>query len=315
MSRNHGESWMQRFIDRFPRCLQQETLGTPPTTPGSPQGKEGIDKPLRPDTTCIDDKDVYSLTKKINLCTNAKKLNQKRGGTAAAAHGGRRSSTRNTSERSHVLAHMLSMLCEREAGVGRSGSGIYTPHWVEEEDVTGSEAGGDGEEKREIRGGGVVPLRSPNTGGGGGGLVGRRGGERRLGIFLVLCLCGGRGRRTNTGGHSALLIFSWVKSWARLGAAARGVPPFAKGNRHCRWLLVLTRCGEPLQSELSWIRTGVATACSPSGPPFLVWPVLRSDFFSQLIDWSSKSCVRFNCQDWLQEKLDPVQWLKLGESL
>lgn len=166
MSRNHGESWMQRFIDRFPRCLQQETLGTPPTTPGSPQGKEGIDKPLRPDTTCIDDKDVYSLTKKINLCTNAKKLNQKRGGTAAAAHGGRRSSTRNTSERSHVLAHMLSMLCEREAGVGRSGSGIYTPHWVEEEDVTGSEAGGDGEEKREIRGGGVVPLRSPNTGGG-----------------------------------------------------------------------------------------------------------------------------------------------------
>lgn len=69
---NRRESWMQRFIDRFPRCLQAAATinAWTTTTPGPAQGKEGIDKPLRPDTTRRYNRDVVWQKQP---CINAKR--------------------------------------------------------------------------------------------------------------------------------------------------------------------------------------------------------------------------------------------------
>lgn len=180
--------------------------------------------------------------------------------------------TQETPARDHMV-RLAAWLYKQEGG-GRSGSGIYMPHWVE--DVTG--------EGRRERGGGAGAARGlcPAVGCVGHSQVEEEWRTRNLsGAVAGAAVDGGK----NTGGFLA---------WSSIGLQAL----HCFGDDCCFWRVAAgvgaTKQLQSRSTKRSWIRTGVVTAHSPPGS--LVWHVSRSSS-SQLIECLSGRLVLLSTID------------------
>lgn len=119
---------MQRFIDRFPRCLRAAAT------------IKRLNHHSRPDQH-------KARKRSINHCAQTPPVDGSDKKKTLTSMQNKDGTTQETPARDHMV-RLAAWLYKQEGG-GRSGSGIYMPHWVE--DVTG--------EGRRERGGGAGAAR------------------------------------------------------------------------------------------------------------------------------------------------------------